>query len=295
VYAVLAGGVGAARFLRGLVRAVPPDDITVIGNVGDDLRLHGLHVSPDLDTITYTLAGVVHPEQGWGRQEETFRVADELSRYGRPTWFTLGDRDLATHLARTGMLDDGATLSDATTVIARAWGLEITLLPATDDSVETRLRTTDGRDMHFQEYWVRDRAEHDVAEVYLSGAENAKPAPGVLDAIREAEAVLLCPSNPIVSIGTILEVPGVLEAADRPERELLAGEQEYGAWNGRLGARGLVKVSERAHLGARKLALKGSVGLFDTGDEAGNVVVRGDGFRRDLAGASHQGRDGWNC
>jgi LPPG:FO 2-phospho-L-lactate transferase len=209
---VLAGGVGAARFLRGLVRVVDPAGVTVIGNVGDDIELHGLHVSPDLDTIAYTLAGVIHPEQGWGRVRETFTVAEELARYDAPTWFRLGDRDLATHLHRTERLRAGEPLSAVTADIARAWGLDLTLLPATDDPVETRVRTTDGRDLHFQEYWVRERAEPHVADVRLHGREHAQPAPGVLSAIAEPEAVLLCPSNPVVSIGTILAVPGIREA-----------------------------------------------------------------------------------
>jgi LPPG:FO 2-phospho-L-lactate transferase len=214
----LAGGVGAARFLRGLVRAVDPAELTVVANTGDDLRLHGLHISPDLDTITYTLGGGVHPEQGWGRADETFTVAGELrDRYDQPDWFALGDRDIATHLVRTKILADGGTLSDATAEIARAWGLAFRLLPMTDDPVATRLRTADGRDLHFQEWWVRERTRPDVAEVWLDGAAGAKPAPGVLDAIGAADAVVLCPSNPIVSLGTILSVPGIRDAvAARP-------------------------------------------------------------------------------
>ncbi len=212
MYAVLAGGVGAARFLRGLVRVVDPASLTVIGNVGDDITLHGLHVSPDLDTITYTLADAVDPDQGWGRADETFHVAGELDRYGAPTWFRLGDRDLATHLVRTERLRDGEPLSAVTAAITAAWGLEVRLLPATDDPVETRVRTTDGRTLHFQEYWVRERAEPEVAGVHLEGADGAEAAPGVLDAIARARAVLICPSNPVVSIGTILAVPGVREA-----------------------------------------------------------------------------------
>lgn len=209
---VLAGGVGAARFLRGLVRVIEPRAIIVIGNVGDDIDLYGLHVSPDLDTITYTLSGAIHPEQGWGRAEESFTVAEELARYGAPTWFRLGDRDLATHLHRTERLRAGEPLSAVTAHIARAWGLDLTLLPVTDDPVETRVRTSDGRELHFQEYWVRERAEPQVADVRLHGAEHARPAPGVLAAIAEADTVLLSPSNPVVSIGTILAVPGVRDA-----------------------------------------------------------------------------------
>jgi len=209
----LAGGVGAARFLRGLVRAVDPTALTVVGNTGDDLRLHGLHVSPDLDTITYTLGGGVHPDQGWGRAGETLAVATELrDRYGQPAWFTLGDRDLATHLVRTRILADGGTLSDATRAVTAAWDLPFTLLPMTDDPVRTLVRTTDGRVLHFQQWWVGERAASDVAAVWLEGAEDARPASGVLEALGQAEAVVLCPSNPVVSIGTILAIPGIRAA-----------------------------------------------------------------------------------
>ncbi|HWH33126.1 MAG TPA: 2-phospho-L-lactate transferase [Egibacteraceae bacterium] len=209
----LAGGIGAARFLRGLVRVLDPSRLTVVANTGDDIVLHGLHVSPDLDTITYTLGGGVHPEQGWGRAGESFVVSGELAeRYGRPRWFSLGDRDLATHLVRTQALRDGATLSQATARIAAAWGLPFALLPMTDDPVASRVRTADGRDLHFQEWWVGERAKPDVADVRLDGAERARPAPGVLEAIAGADAVVLCPSNPVVSIGTILAVPGIREA-----------------------------------------------------------------------------------
>lgn len=209
----LAGGIGAARFLRGLVQVVPPGALTVVANTGDDLRLHGLHISPDLDTITYTLGGGVHPVQGWGRADEHHTVAAELAeRYGVPGWFTLGDRDLATHLLRTGMLADGATLSQATARIAAAWNLPFRLLPMTDDPVATMVETTDGRTLHFQEWWVGERAKPDVVAVGLEGAATARPAPGVLEALGQASVVLLCPSNPVVSIGTILDVPGIRPA-----------------------------------------------------------------------------------
>ncbi len=212
----LAGGIGAARFLRGLVAAVDPAELTVIANTGDDIRLHGLHVSPDLDTITYTLGGGIHPEQGWGRAEESFTVATELrDRYGRPDWFTLGDRDLATHLVRSEIIADGGTLSDATRAIAQAWDLPFTLLPMTDDPVATRVDTQDGRTLHFQEWWVGERAQPAVQRVRLDGAEHAAPAPGVLEAIRTADVVVLCPSNPVVSIGTILDVPGIRTALNQ--------------------------------------------------------------------------------
>ncbi|MGH8930351.1 MAG: 2-phospho-L-lactate transferase [Egibacteraceae bacterium] len=209
----LAGGIGAARFLRGLVRVVDPGELTVVANTGDDLRLHGLHVSPDLDTIVYTLGDGVHPEQGWGRAGETFAVSEELrDRYGIPPWFALGDRDIATHLARLAVLSRGGTLSEATSVIAKAWGLGFRLLPMTDDPVATRIRTKDGRQLHFQEWWVGEHAGPEVAEVWLEGAASARPAPGVREAIAAADAVVLCPSNPVVSIGTILDVPGIREA-----------------------------------------------------------------------------------
>lgn len=209
----LAGGIGAARFLRGLVRAVDPADVVVVANTGDDLRLHGLHVSPDLDTICYTLGGGVHPGQGWGRADETFTVAAELEqRYGEPRWFALGDRDLATHIVRSQHLANGGTLSQATARIADAWGLGFRLLPMSDQRVTTRIRTADGRTLAFQEWWVGERAAAEVAAVEFEGAERAGPAPGVLEAIGTADVVLLCPSNPVVSIGTILAVPGVREA-----------------------------------------------------------------------------------
>ena len=214
----LAGGIGAARYLRGVVQAVDPARLTVVANTGDDLRIHGLHVSPDLDTITYTLGGGVHPEQGWGRAEETFAVAGELQkRYGVPGWFTLGDRDLATHLVRAEVLRTGGTLTEATRRIAAAWDLPFTLLPMTDDPVTTRVTTTDGRDLHFQEWWVGEHAASALTDVRLDGGPDARPAPGVLEAIGAADVVLLCPSNPVVSIGPILQVPGIREAlADVP-------------------------------------------------------------------------------
>lgn len=209
---VLAGGVGAARFLRGLVAATDPAAVTAVVNVGDDLEHLGLRVCPDLDSITYHLAGVVHPEQQWGRADERFTVTAELERFGHAPWFTLGDRDLALHLHRTARLRSGATLTQVTDEVRRAFGVPVRLLPATDDPVTTRILTDDGRDLHLQEYWVRERAAPAVTEVRLAGAAPARPSPGVLAALREAEVVLLAPSNPVVSIGTILAVPGITEA-----------------------------------------------------------------------------------
>jgi LPPG:FO 2-phospho-L-lactate transferase len=212
VYAVLAGGVGAARFLRGLAAVAPPEDVVAIVNVGDDLELHGLRICPDLDSITYWLGEVVHPTQQWGRSDERFTVADELARFGHEPWFTLGDRDLAVHLHRTARLREGVPLSVVTEEIARGFGVEQRLLPATEDPVETRIHTADGRDLHFQEYWVRERAAPEVAAVHLAGGDDAEPGPWVVEAILDAEAVLVAPSNPVVSIGTILAIPGIAAA-----------------------------------------------------------------------------------
>ncbi len=212
MYTVLAGGVGAARFLRGLLEVVPAREVVAIVNVGDDLTRFGLRICPDLDSITYWLAGVVHPEQQWGRAEESHVVASELERFGHEPWFTLGDRDLATHLHRTSRMGEGAPLSTVTGEVTDAFGLDLRLLPATDDAVETRITTSDGRDLHFQEYWVRERGRPEVTSVQLAGAGSARPAPGVVEALIDAEAVLVAPSNPVVSIGTILEVPGIRAA-----------------------------------------------------------------------------------
>jgi LPPG:FO 2-phospho-L-lactate transferase len=215
---VLAGGVGGARFLRGLKAAAPDAEITVIGNTGDDISLFGLHVSPDLDTVMYTLGGGISEEQGWGRADETFTVLHELAAYGAgPDWFGLGDRDFATHIVRTSMLADGIPLSAVTRALTERWQPGVTLLPMTDDRVEThvRLSATDGqagRTVHFQEWWVRLHAEIPAAEIMFTGAESARPAPGVLEAIAAADCVLLPPSNPVVSIGAILAVPGIAEA-----------------------------------------------------------------------------------
>jgi LPPG:FO 2-phospho-L-lactate transferase len=211
VIVVLAGGIGAARFLRGLL-ATTDEPITVIGNTGDDVTLHGLRVCPDLDTVTYTLGNGVHEEQGWGREGETYNVAEELAAYGEPTWFRLGDRDIATHLLRRRLLDEGVPLSAVTQRIAERWKLPVTLLPMTDDvRVETRV-VAEGREMHFQEYWVGLHASVPVERVWLHGADDATPAPGVLDAIDAADTIVLPPSNPVVSIGTVLAIPGIRDA-----------------------------------------------------------------------------------
>ncbi|MEV5243229.1 2-phospho-L-lactate transferase [Streptomyces cinnamoneus] len=217
---VLAGGIGGARFLRGLKSAVPDAEITVIGNTGDDIHLFGLKVCPDLDTVMYTLGGGIHEEQGWGRAGESFAVKEELAAYGvGPEWFGLGDRDFATHIVRTQMLGAGYPLSAVTEALCARWQPGVRLLPMSDDRVETHvlIDDPDGGDgarkaVHFQEYWVRMRASVPAHAIIPVGAEQAKPAPGVLEAIAAADVVLFPPSNPVVSVGTILGVPGVREA-----------------------------------------------------------------------------------
>jgi len=211
----LAGGVGAARFLRGLLRVHAPSDLLVVGNTGDDLRMHGLAVSPDLDSVAYTLAGLADEERGWGLAGETWNVGDALARLGEPSWFALGDRDIATHLLRTRLLAEGATLSEATAEVCARLGVPVRLLPMSDQPVETRVEV-DGpggpEDLGFQEYWVARKASDPVRAVRFRGAEAARPAPGVLEAIGSAGGVLLCPSNPVVSIAPILAVPGIRDA-----------------------------------------------------------------------------------
>jgi LPPG:FO 2-phospho-L-lactate transferase len=212
MYAVLAGGVGAARFLRGLTAIVPSGEVVAIVNVGDDLDRFGLRVCPDLDSITYWLSGTVHPDQQWGRADESHVVATELERFGHEPWFTLGDRDLGVHIHRTWRLGQGASLSTVTDEVRHAFGVELRLIPATDDRVETRITTQDGRDLHFQEYWVGERGAPPVAGVRLAGAQDARPAPGVIEALVDADAIIVAPSNPVVSIDTILAIPGITEA-----------------------------------------------------------------------------------
>ena len=209
---VLAGGVGAARLLAGLVQVVPPATVTAVVNVGDDTVLHGLHISPDLDTVIYTLAGAVNPDTGWGLRDETWQAMAMLERYGGPSWFRLGDRDLGTHLYRTGRLADGARLSTVTAELARAWGLEVRLLPATDDQLRTMVTVAGEGEIGFQDYFVRRQHAVAIESVRFDGAAAASPAPGVLDAIAEAAHVVIAPSNPIVSIGPVLAVPGVRDA-----------------------------------------------------------------------------------
>jgi len=212
----LAGGVGAGKFLRGLARAVPPQDVTVVVNTGDDVEVHGLHVSPDVDSVMYWLAGAMARGRGWGRAGESFRATEELGRLGAEgSWFGLGDLDLATHLLRTAWLRAGLGLAAVTAELARRFGVGAALLPMTEDPAPTGIRIVDedgaGREIHFQEYWVRRRAANEVKGVRYGG-EGARPAPGVLEAIAAANAVVLPPSNPVASIGPILAVPGIRDA-----------------------------------------------------------------------------------
>jgi LPPG:FO 2-phospho-L-lactate transferase len=208
---VLAGGVGAARYLRGVLRVVQPEDVTIVGNTGDDFDIYGVHVSPDLDIVTYTLTGAIDEEKGWGLAGDTTVLLDEIRASGVPAWFHLGDRDYAVCLARTLMMREGASLSEATRAIGDRFGLRPRLLPMSDDPVETRVVLGSGEDVHFQEYWVARRAADPVTRVYLAGASDARPASGVLEAIGKASCVLVAPSNPVVSIGTILSIPGIRE------------------------------------------------------------------------------------
>ncbi len=212
----LAGGIGGARFLRGLLRAVPDVELTVVVNTGDDTTMYGLRICPDLDTVMYTLGGGIDDERGWGRQDETWSARDELLAYGVPTaWFGLGDRDLATHLVRRQMLDAGFPLSQVTAALCERWRPGAVLLPMSDDRVETHVVVDlpDGRRaIHFQEWWIKHHAALPAHSIVAVGADEAAPAPGVLEAIEAADVVLLPPSNPVVSIGTCLQVKGIRDA-----------------------------------------------------------------------------------
>jgi len=219
--AVLAGGVGGARFVQALTEVVPPSDVTVIANVGDDLEVHGLHVSPDLDTLLYTLAGLGDEERGWGRADETWNARETIERLGGETWFQLGDRDLGLHLVRTEALRRGEPLSGVTERIARAVRLELALLPATDDRLRTRIRTPSG-EFEFQEWFVARGHTDRVDEVVYDGAAEATPAPGVLEALEGAELIALAPSNPFVSIGPILAVDEIRAAVERRRERVVA-------------------------------------------------------------------------
>jgi LPPG:FO 2-phospho-L-lactate transferase len=217
----LAGGTGAAKLLRGLVHLVDPGDLTIVVNTGDDAEIWGLYVSPDLDTVCYTLGGLIDDAKGWGVRDETFHALDHMARFGEPAWFNLGDRDLATHLYRTRLLREGRALSEITESIAASLGVGPAVLPVSDQPLRTRLLGPDGW-LDFQEYFVRHKAQVEVREVRYSGAEAARPAPGVLEAIADARGVIVCPSNPITSIGPILAVKGIVQALAKTTATVVA-------------------------------------------------------------------------
>lgn len=208
---VFSGGTGGAKLVQGLSHIVPPENLTVIVNTADDVEWWGLHVSPDVDSILYALAGTLSAERGWGLDQESFRCLERMAQLGQPSWFSLGDLDLATHLARTNLLRTGKTLTEITAVLAHRLGVRTRVLPMSDDRVATKVETAHGT-LNFQEYFVRERHQPEVRAVHFDGADHARPAPGVLDAIAGAEAIIFAPSNPVTSIGPILAVPGIREA-----------------------------------------------------------------------------------
>jgi LPPG:FO 2-phospho-L-lactate transferase len=279
---VLAGGVGGARFLRGVLAAAPGAEVTVVVNTGDDVTMHGLRICPDLDTVMYTLGDGIDEERGWGRLGETWTVKDELAAYGaEPTWFGLGDRDLATHLVRTRMLDAGYPLSQVTAALATRWQPGVRLLPMSDQRVETHVVVTDpesGRPqaIHFQEWWVRHRASLAASAFVQVGVDDARPAPGVVEALTGADAVLLAPSNPVVSIGTVLGVPGIREALrDTAGRvvgvsPIVGGEVVRGMADRCLPVVGVEVSAEGVgrHYGARSEGGLLDAWLVHTGDDA---------------------------
>ena len=220
--AVLCGGVGAARLLRGLIQLRCGSDLVAIVNVGDDTELHGLHISPDLDTVVYTLAEAVSTERGWGLEGETWQAMEMLGRYGGVDWFSLGDRDLGTHLFRTHRLRQGAKLSAVTAEIAAAWGLDLQLLPVTDDRLRTLVTTVDEGEIPFQEYFVRRHHDVAVTHVRFDGAARCVPAPGVIEALEKAERIIVAPSNPVVSIDPVLAVPGITEMLRTRRADVIA-------------------------------------------------------------------------
>jgi LPPG:FO 2-phospho-L-lactate transferase len=245
----LACGVGASKMLLGFYEVMDPAALTIIVNTGDDIVFHGLKISPDLDIVTYTLAGIVDSSKGWGIRSETFHALKRLATYGRASWFNLGDRDLATHIHRTALLAEGKTLSQAADSIRKALGVKSTILPMSDDPVPTMIDSNDGP-LHFQEYLVKRRAEPVVMGIRFAGAETARAAPGVLEAIRDADRILICPSNPLISIGPILAVPGIRE-------QLLSHKERVFAVCPIVGGKSLKGPSDKmlAQLGHRPTAL----------------------------------------
>ena len=218
---VLSGGVGGARFLEGLIQIVPQENVVVIGNTGDDEEFYGLHVSPDLDIVLYTLAGVVNQAQGWGFQNETYQTMEQLTKLGNDNWFQLGDKDLATHIHRTNLLKKGKTLSEVTAELCEQFNLKIKLIPMTDQKVRTKIKTHNGL-ISFQEYFVKNRTQDDVVDIIYEGVEKAEPALEVLETLLNAQAILLAPSNPLVSIGTILALTRVRKTLKKTKAKIAA-------------------------------------------------------------------------
>ena len=219
---VLSGGVGAAKLLRGLVTVVLPESVTAIVNTGDDLSLHGLHISPDLDTIIYTLGNEINPDTGWGLRDEGWRAMDMVTMYGGIDWFRLGDRDIGTHLFRTQKLFEGATLSEVTREIAAKWRVGVNIIPMSDDPVRTIVTTVDGEELNFQDYFVRLSHNVEIASIKFRGHEISQPAPEVISEILKADIILIAPSNPLVSIAPILSVPGIRDALRKRRENVIA-------------------------------------------------------------------------
>jgi LPPG:FO 2-phospho-L-lactate transferase len=297
----LSGGFGGARFVRGLLyhlrHNAPTRDkpeVTVVGNTGDDIWLFGLKVCPDLDTLMYTLGGGIDERRGWGRSDEGWRAKDELAAYGaQPDWFGLGDRDVATHVVRTQMLGTGHTLSEVTEALCRRWRPGVRLLPMSDDSVETHVVIDDAaapsgqRTVHFQEYWVRLRASVPARKVIAVGAQESSPAPGVIKALTSADLIVLPPSNPVVSIGTILQVPGVRAAISQAEgpvvgvSPIVAGAPVRGMADAMLAAIGVETSAEAValHYGSRREGGVLDAWLVDESDASSVAGVEAAGIR----------------
>ena len=294
---VLAGGIGGARFIRGLkahcAEAIPGASITVIGNTGDDIWVHGLRVCPDLDTVMYTLGDGIDPDRGWGRRDETFHAKEELQEYGvEPTWFGLGDRDIGTHLVRTSSLNAGYPLSEVTAALCERWQPGVRLLPMTDDRAETHVVVDSPDDpgqrvaIHFQEWWIRYRASLPAHDFVIVGIDKAAPAPGVLDAIAGADVVILPPSNPIVSIGTILAVPGIAQALKQATAPIvgvspiISGAPVRGMADACLAARGIDTTAAAVALqyGARAAGGILDGWLVDESDADCVTVLQGAGI-----------------
>ena len=219
---VLCGGVGAAKLLRGLVEVVAPHSITAIVNTGDDLSLHGLHISPDIDTVIYTLGNEINPDTGWGLRDEGWRAMDMVAMYGGIDWFRLGDRDIGTHLFRTQRLSEGATLSEVTREIAAKWGVGVNVIPMSNDPVRTIVTTVRGEDLNFQDYFVRLAHDVEIASIKFQGHETAHPAPELISEILEADIILVAPSNPLVSIAPILSIAGIRDVLQKRRKDVIA-------------------------------------------------------------------------